>query len=161
MKTMTIVAALAAVFTLTAASAQQTQSAGQSGANLPEACRSAAQASGHGDMMQKMESGMLQRMQGMQGMMAQMTETQKGMHQAMMDMHGPMMTGMMAKDADVAWACSMIPHHSGAIEMSKVVLKHGDNAEIKKMAQKVIDDQGKEISELRDWLQKNANKGSK
>ena len=158
MKSMTIPTALAAAFTITTASAQQTQSGGQSAVNLPEACRSAAQAGGHGDMMQKMQSGMSQQMQGM---MDQMTETQKGMHQAMMDMHGPMMMGTMAKDADVAWACSMIPHHMGAIEMSKVVLKHGDNAEIKKMAQKVIDDQGKEISELREWLQKNANKEAK
>ncbi len=127
MKSMTILAALAAASIMTVASAQQGQMQGQSGFNLPDGCRSAAQASGQGNMMQKMDGGMSQQMQDI---MAQMTKTQKDLHQVMMDMHGPMMMGMLAKDADVAWICSMIPHHQGAIAMARAGLQGADNAEI-------------------------------
>ncbi|QRM34639.1 DUF305 domain-containing protein [Microvirga sp. VF16] len=143
-------------------SAQQSQSgapAGQmnmSAESLPEECRTAAQAGGQRQMMQGMDmQGMSQTMQGM---MANMTEAQKGYMQAMMKMRGPMMMAMMAKDADVAFICGMIPHHQSAIDMAQVVLKTGDNAEAKRMAEKVIKDQGQEIAELKEWLSKNAKK---
>ena len=124
--------------------------------SLPEECRTAAQAGGQGQMMQGMNmQGM---MQGMQGMMANMNEAQKGYMEAMMKMHGPMMTGMMIKDSDVAFICGMIPHHQSAVDMARVVLKTGDNAEAKKMAEKVIKDQEQEIAEMKDWLKKNAKK---
>ena len=44
----------------------------------------------------------------------------------MMATHGPMMQGMMAEDPDVAFACAMIPHHQGAIQMAEAELRHGD-----------------------------------
>lgn len=118
---------------------------------LPEECRTAAQASGQGQMMQGMN-------QSMQGMMANMNDAQKGYMESMMKMHGPMMTGMMIKDSDVAFICGMIPHHQSAVDMARVVLKTGDNAEAKKMAEKVIKDQEREIAEMKDWLKKNAAK---
>ncbi|WP_201860729.1 CopM family metallochaperone [Microvirga soli] len=124
--------------------------------SLPEECRTAAQAGGQGQMMQGMDmQGM---MQNMQGMMANMNEAQKGYMDTMMKMHGPMMAAHMIKDSDVAFVCGMIPHHQGAIDMARVVLKTGDNAEAKKMAEKVINDQEKEIAEMKDWLKKNAAK---
>ena len=158
-------AAAASLFLVVSASAQQgpgQMSAGHGGqmqmtSDLPEACRTAAagnMAQGQGQSM-PMADGM---MQNMQGMMANMSEVQKAYMQAMMKMHPDMMTGIKPKDADVAFACGMIPHHQGAIDMARVVLQHGDNAEIKKTAEKVIQDQGKEIAELKDWLQKNASK---
>jgi len=85
-------------------------------------------------------------------MMDGMTETQKAFQMAMTKMEPAMMQGMMASDPDVAFACAMIPHHQSAIEMSKAVLKTGDNAEIRRIAQKVISDQEKEIIELKRWL---------
>lgn len=66
-----------------------------------------------------------------------------------------MMGGMMKADADVAFICGMIAHHMGAIEMSKTELKHGDNAEAKEMAQKIIDAQVKEIEEMSKWVEAN------
>ena len=56
-----------------------------------------------------------------------------------------MMQAMMAEDIDVAFVCGMIPHHQGAIDMARVVLKTGDNAEAKKMAETVIKAQEQEI----------------
>ena len=38
--------------------------------------------------------------------------------------------------------------------MAEVELKHGDNAEAKAKAQKIIEDQSKEIKELTDWVEK-------
>ena len=43
----------------------------------------------------------------------------------------------------------MIPHHQSAIDMASVVLKTGDNAEAKKMAENIIKDQGQEIAEMK------------
>ncbi len=63
--------------------------------------------------------------------------------------------GMMAAqdtDADRAWALKMIEHHRGGVAMSEILIKRGDDAEAKKMAQKTIDAQKKEIAELEDWL---------
>ena len=137
------------------ATAQQAQSPMPMAVELPEACRAAGPAGG--GQMQGMQSRMFPPMQsGMQGMMGSMTDAQKGYHEAMMRMDAPMMAGMMAKDPDVAWACAMIPHHRGAIEMSRVVLRTGNNPEIKQMAEKVIVDQEREIAELTAWVQKNS-----
>jgi uncharacterized protein (DUF305 family) len=127
--------------------------------SLPEECRTAVQAGGQRQNMQNMQgtdmSGM---MQNMQGMMANMNEAQKGYMEAMIKMHGPMMAAHMIKDSDVAFVCGMIAHHQGAIDMANVVLKTGDNAEAKKMAEKTIKEQGQEIAEMKTWLQKNAKK---
>jgi uncharacterized protein (DUF305 family) len=64
-----------------------------------------------------------------------------------------MMNSMMVEDIDVAFVCSMIPHHQGAINMAKAELAHGDNQWAKDMAQKVIDAQEKEIAEMITWLE--------
>jgi uncharacterized protein (DUF305 family) len=70
--------------------------------------------------------------------------------QMMHNMHVPY-TG----NPDVDFRTHMIPHHQGAIEMAKVALKHAKEPETKRMAQKIIDDQEKEIAEMQDWLKKN------
>jgi uncharacterized protein (DUF305 family) len=86
--------------------------------------------------------------------MAGMADHQKGSMEGMKAMHMNMMQGMMKEDADVAFACGMIAHHMGAISMAEVELKHGNNDEMKAAAQKVIDDQTKEIKELTAWVEK-------
>ncbi|TIR31255.1 MAG: DUF305 domain-containing protein [Mesorhizobium sp.] len=94
---------------------------------------------------------------GMAGMdMSGMDEAHKANMAAMMKMHPAMMQEMMAKDPDVAFACGMIAHHQGAIDMAEVELKYGDNDEAKKMAQKIIDAQTNEIGEFKQWLDANA-----
>ena len=95
-------------------------------------------------------------MQSMDGMMAKLGQTQRALNEAMMKMEPGMMQGMMAQDPDVAWACSMIPHHQGALDMSRAVLSGGQDPEIKKMAEKTIREQQKDIAELKEWVEKNA-----
>jgi uncharacterized protein (DUF305 family) len=95
-------------------------------------------------------------MSGDMGMGDMMTDHQKASMEGMKSMHMNMMQGMMKKDADVAFVCGMIAHHMGAISMSEVELKHGDNEWAKKTAQKIIDAQTKEIAEMTEWLDKEA-----
>ncbi|OEO31332.1 hypothetical protein VW23_016745 [Devosia insulae DS-56] len=69
-------------------------------------------------------------------------------------MNADMMAGGTATDIDVAFVCSMIPHHRGAIDMAKAELKHGDDPWAREMAQAVITAQEKEIADMLAWLEK-------
>lgn len=70
-------------------------------------------------------------------------------------MHRNMATGF-SGDADVDFVRGMIPHHQGAIDMAKVVLEHGDNPEVRKMAEEIIAAQEAEIAEMEAWLEDHA-----
>ena len=70
----------------------------------------------------------------------------------MSTMHGPMMEGMRHPDPDVAFVLGMIPHHQGAIDMAKVQLQFGVDAETRALSAHIIADQQREIAEMRRWL---------
>lgn len=79
----------------------------------------------------------------------------------MMDMHGAMMKGMqqmqsmpMTGDTDRDFATMMRMHHQGALDMAEVELKNGKDAQLKRMARRIIEAQKKEIKEFDDWLAK-------
>jgi uncharacterized protein (DUF305 family) len=57
-------------------------------------------------------------------------------------------------DADVDFMRQMRPHHLAAIDMAKVVLALGKDAETKKLAQNIIAAQEKEIAMIDAWLKK-------
>lgn len=67
------------------------------------------------------------------------------MHEAMMAATGA--------DAGETWARKMIPHHQGALDMSQIVLRDTQDADIRRMAQKTVEMQTTDIAELRRWLE--------
>jgi len=76
-------------------------------------------------------------------------ELQKGMSGMMDAMKSMQMSGNIDKD----FATMMIPHHENAVSMARKELKYGMDAKLKQMAQKIIDDQTKEINEFKNWLE--------
>lgn len=55
---------------------------------------------------------------------------------------------------DLQFIDTMTRHHQGAIEMAQTALSRSGNAEIKAFAQKIIDDQKKEIAQMKEWREK-------
>jgi uncharacterized protein (DUF305 family) len=72
-------------------------------------------------------------------------------------MHGGMNIPF-SGNADVDFAKGMIPHHQGAVDMAKIVLEHGKDPALKKLARDIIKAQDKEIAFMQRWVAKNANK---
>lgn len=58
-------------------------------------------------------------------------------------------------NADVDFIRGMIAHHQGAIDMARIVLEHGTDPEVKKLAEEIIAAQEGEIAWMQDWLAKN------
>ena len=87
---------------------------------------------------------------------AEPTADTKAMQQAYADgmdaMHGEMMAGITDPAPDMAFARGMLPHHIGAVDMAKVQLKYGKDAEMRKLAQEIIDAQQSEIEQMQSWI---------
>lgn len=54
---------------------------------------------------------------------------------------------------DEMWLTMMIAHHEGAVTMSEQELQQGENAQVKALAQGIIDAQAKEIAQMKAMLQ--------
>jgi uncharacterized protein (DUF305 family) len=130
MKTRTLLAALAAAALASAASAQSTHT-------------------GHGAHGSAGSAGTMPNMAPRAADTAS-TKDFKDAHMRMMKNMDQPFTG----DPDIDFRVHMIPHHPGAVDMAKVALKHAKDPETKKMAQKIVDDQEKEIGEMQAWLKK-------
>jgi uncharacterized protein (DUF305 family) len=57
-----------------------------------------------------------------------------------------------AGDFDGAFLRMMIPHHQSAVVMATVALQHATHAEVKQLAQVIIDAQQREIAQMEGWL---------
>jgi uncharacterized protein (DUF305 family) len=148
MKTFTSIA-LAATLALTAGlasgshlSAQEKGSGSGSGAET-------GKGSGSGSMGKMDKMGKMGKMQPK----GDKSESSQAYNQANMTMHRDMNITF-SGDADVDFARGMIPHHQGAIDMARVVLKYGSDPELKKLAEDIIKAQETEISTMKEWLKK-------
>lgn len=72
----------------------------------------------------------------------------------MKDMNDKMMSMPMTGKTDIDFAKMMRVHHQGAIQTAEVELRDGKDADMKKMARKMIADQKKEIAEIDRFLAK-------
>ncbi len=132
---------------------------------LPEQCTTAVAADGmdhsamgHGGGMQGNQAGGMMDMMGMGSvdLDAMPEHVQENMRRMMITMPA-MHEGMMNEDADVAFACGMIAHHQGAIDMAQVLLEYGDDPTMIELAGEIIAAQVGEIEKMTTWLAEKAN----
>lgn len=123
---------------------------------LPEQCTagSAMGHAGHGGMHGGGKASGMMRMDGMD--MAGMTDFQRQNMEKMAVTMPAMMDGMMQGDPDVAFACAMIAHHQGAIDMARIQLEHGKDPWIRTLSEQIIEAQVREIADMTQWLADNA-----
>jgi uncharacterized protein (DUF305 family) len=93
-------------------------------------------------------------MSGMNHGMMNDSPSSKAFQEANAKMHNDMAVPLTG-NADVDFVRGMIPHHQGAIDMAKIVLEHGKDPEIRKLAEEVIAAQEGEIAMMKAWLAKN------
>ncbi len=55
-------------------------------------------------------------------------------------------------DSDTDFARGMVPHHQGAVDMAEVLLAHGDDPVLRKLASRIIVAQKQEIGIMKRWL---------
>jgi uncharacterized protein (DUF305 family) len=77
---------------------------------------------------------------------------EKSMMTMMNSMMDNMKTMQSSGNPDNDFASMMKAHHLGAIEMAQMEVAKGTDAQMKQMAQKMIDDQQKEVSEFNTFL---------
>ncbi|RYE87917.1 MAG: DUF305 domain-containing protein [Hyphomicrobiales bacterium] len=142
MKTLTLAAIMA--FAVTGAASAQDMMHGAA-PDLPEICL----------MQSTMDHGAMGG--GMGGGMAMEPDADKphaDLMAGMDQMNADMMAGATAEDIDVAFVCSMIPHHRGAVSMAKAELAHGDDDFAKTLAGQIVAAQEQEIADMLAWLEK-------
>src|SRR5262249_48339305 len=71
-------------------------------------------------------------------------------------MHSVMMSTKSSNDSDLDFVKLMLPHHQAAIEMAKIQLMYGKDAQIRRLAQEIITDQQSEIELMELWVKQHS-----
>jgi uncharacterized protein (DUF305 family) len=80
------------------------------------------------------------------------------LQKSMSTMESKMKTMQMTGNIDKDFATMMRSHHEDGIAMAKLEVKNGMSGDLKKMAQKLINEQQKDNKELQSWLSTQSNK---
>jgi uncharacterized protein (DUF305 family) len=114
-------------------------------APLPAVCKKAGMsaAAGSNEMKAEMPAG---------GMAMPSDDAHKALAAGMAKMQADMAAGIQVPDIDIAFNCSMIPHHQGAISMARVELAYGKDPENRKLAEAIIKAQEAEVMRMLAWL---------
>lgn len=83
---------------------------------------------------------------------AQASDFGAAMHVAMVKMAEDMETAPMTGDSDKDFLAMMIPYHEGAVEMARLVLIHGRDPLVRKLAEDIIAAQQAEIVSMQGRL---------
>jgi len=59
-------------------------------------------------------------------------------------------------DADIDFARGMLAHHLGAIDMARIVLEHGEDPDLRQLAEEMVATQEAEVAFLRNWLEEHS-----
>jgi uncharacterized protein (DUF305 family) len=73
---------------------------------------------------------------------------------SMQAMHRTMASLNSTGDDDEDFVRLMLPHHQAAIDMAKAELMHGQDPQMRRLAQEIITDQESEIEFMQLWLRK-------
>jgi hypothetical protein len=79
---------------------------------------------------------------------------------SMGSMHEAMSSLKSTGNDDEDFVQMMIPHHQAAIDMAKAELMHGQNPQIRRLAQEIITDQESEIELMQLWLRQQGGQNS-
>lgn len=109
----------------------------------------AGQRSGSSDGMQHGMSGT-----GGMGRHEMNSPFQKEVMAAMDRMHEKMMQGLMDPAPEIAWRKSMIAHHQGAVDMSRIVLNHTRDQSVIKDARETAQKNETDVAKLQAELSK-------
>ncbi len=71
---------------------------------------------------------------------------------SMKAMHAAMGTAQRSGNDDEDFVNLMLPHHEAAVEMAKAELFHGNDPQMRRLAQEIITDQESEIQLMSLWL---------
>jgi uncharacterized protein (DUF305 family) len=86
---------------------------------------------------------------------ASTSESWSDLQQSMLAMHGAMSSVQSSGNDDEDFVRLMLPHHQAALDMAKVELMHGQNPQMRRLAQEIIADQESEIELMQLWLKQN------
>lgn len=75
----------------------------------------------------------------------------KGMKETMAGMDMGKLESAQGADFDHAFIDMMVKHHAGAVTMANDALANASRPEVKQLAQKIVSDQTREITQLRGW----------
>lgn len=73
---------------------------------------------------------------------------------SMYQMHEAMASSKPSGNTDLDFVRLMLPHHQAAVDMAKVLLLHGNDPQMRRLAQEIIAEQQSEIDLMELWLKK-------